>query len=150
MVFLEAYWLVLKDFLPNAFESKEKSVEEKEQFGRRFKSNIGRKTKVLKTEESAKESKYLLLSALGIYAINKLAKDVLHSLINQGADFRSAEVLKEKLDPLKSFEWNTKTSKLSALVGMKGVSRAYELLISHLGQAITVNPGKQLNAHENV
>jgi DGQHR domain-containing protein len=132
--FLEAYWSSLKEFLPEAFENKEKPKDDREEFGRRFKSNIGRKNHDQKNiEQGTKdEHKYLLLTALGIYAVNKLARDALNSAIREGLDYKSPEILKKKMAPMKSFEWESKASKLSALGGMKGVSKAYELLSAEL------------------
>lgn len=125
LCFLEAYWSSLRALFPKVFESKEKPKENGEKFGRRFSSNIGRKTDAMKIKNQKDEKKYLLLTAIGIYSVNRLAKDILHSAIKEGIDFRQDKLLKEKLGPLKSFDWE---AKLSALGGMKGVSRAYELL----------------------
>jgi len=70
----------------------------------------------------------LLLTALGIHSVHRLAKDVLYSAIREGIDFRRAEILKEKLKAIRFFDWRAETSPLSALGGMKGVSKAYDIL----------------------
>jgi len=133
--FLENYWSSLKELLPEAFESKQKPREE-EEFGRRFKSNIGRKAKKTESKNAKKEedTKYLLLTALGIYTVHRLARDVLHSAIKEGINFRQSGFFKEKLNPIRSFDWTAKNSPLSALGGMKGVSKAYDLLSEVMGQ----------------
>ena len=133
--FLEAYWLVLRELIPQAFEGKEKTREDGEEFGRRFSSNIGGNASERKMKKDGKdEIRYLLLSALGIYAVHRIARDLLHSAIKEGKDFRQIEFIKEKLSPIKSFDWKAKTSPLSALGGMKGVGKAYDLLSEVLGQ----------------
>ena len=134
--FLENYWSSLRELLPEAFENKQKPREEGEEFGRRFRSNIGRKAKKPESKNARKEedTKYLLLTALGIYTVHRLARDLLHAAIKERRDFKQSEFLKEKLSPVKSFDWKTKTSPLSALGGMKGVGRAYDLLSDVVGQ----------------
>jgi DGQHR domain-containing protein len=79
--------------------------------------------------EKKTEREYMLLKALGVYSIHWLAKDVFQACHVQSLDFRKANVLKSILTPLKSFDWSTKTSPLSALGGMKGASRAHEILL---------------------
>jgi DGQHR domain-containing protein len=132
--FLEAYWSCLREFVPEAFETKEKTESELEEFGRRFKSNIGRKKDNQKAKRGDKaEKRYLILTAIGIYAINRLAKDLLHLIIKERLDFKSIDIIRKKLEPIQSFEWEAKASDLSLLGGMKGVGKAYDLLSSALG-----------------
>jgi len=152
--FLEAYWTALRALFPEAFKSKEKPKENGEKFGRRFSANIGKKPEKERAEKENDEKRYLLLTALGVYAINRLAKDILDSFIKGGLDFRRAEILKKELEPLKSFEWEAKDSKLSALGGMKGVGRAYSLLSeivrangSLSGETSIANAQKELNTN---
>jgi len=78
------------------------------------------------------EKGYMLLKALGVYSIHWLARDIFQLTVKQGFDFKQVEILKEKLTPIKSFDWDVKTSPLSALGGMKGASKAHELLLSTL------------------
>jgi hypothetical protein len=78
------------------------------------------------------EKGYMLLKALGVYSIHWLARDIFQLTVKQGFDFKQVEVLKEKLTPIKSFDWGVKTSPLSALGGMKGASKAHDLLLSTL------------------
>jgi len=133
--FLENYWSSLKELLPEAFESKQKRREDGEEFGRRYSSNIGRKANKIESKNATEEGKkYLLLTALGIYTVHRLARDMLHSAIKEGIDFRQSGFLKEKLNLIKSFNWTAKNSPLSALGGMKGVSKAYDLLSEVVGQ----------------
>jgi len=111
--FLEAYWSVLEDLIPEAFESK-----------------------------TSKD--YMLLKALGVYSLHWLAKDVLQTCLRQGLDFRNVAILKPMLTPIKGFDWNTKTSPLSALGGMKGASRAHDLLLEALVHEIETTNDKQI------
>lgn len=131
--FLDAYWSSLRELIPEAFEGKEKPRENGEEFGRRFSSNIGKKNAKNKNKEDDRKKKYLLLTALGIYTVHRLARDLLHSVTRENADFKRSEFLKEKLSSIKSFNWNAETSPLSALGGMKGVSKAYDLLSETVG-----------------
>ena len=85
-------------------------------------------------EKSRDDVKYLLLSALGIYVVHRVARDLFHSAIKEGIDYKEKEYFARKLNPIKSFDWRAKTSPLAALGGMTGVSRAYDLLSMTLGQ----------------
>jgi DGQHR domain-containing protein len=144
--FLEVYWDVLRELIPNAFEVKEKlSKEVGEEFGRRFSSNIGRNASERKKKKDAKdERRYLLLSALGIYTVHRIARDLFHSAIKEGVDFKQPEFIREKLSPIKSFDWKAKTSPLSAMGGMKGVGKAYDLLSEIIGQEKIIQVKGQL------
>lgn len=131
--FLEAYWSSLKELLPEAFKGEEKCKEHCSEIRKKPTIGIGKnRIKKSRKENGERERKYLLLTALGIYALHRLARDVLHLAIKKGIDFKRTEFLKEKLEPIRAFEWEAKTSPLSALGGMKGVSRAYELLFTAL------------------
>jgi len=101
--FLKAYWAVLKDLLPQAFE-----------------------------KETSRE--YMLLKALGVYSLNWIAKDVFQICLKQAYDSGDTETLKSLLNPLKSLDWNTQTSPLSNLGGMKGAGKAYDMLLARLDQ----------------
>lgn len=78
------------------------------------------------------EKEYMLLKALGVYSIHWLARDIFQLTSKEGADFRQTNALKEKLTPIKSFDWSVKTSPLSALGGMKGATKAHDLLLQTL------------------
>lgn len=138
--FLEAYWSSLRDLLPEAFGNKENCREDSSnKIDKRISMGIrrkrGKENRKEDSREDNKEERYLLLTALGIYSVHWLAKDILHSAILEGIDFRRKELLKEKLNPIKSFDWKAKTSPLSALGGMKGVSKAYYVLSAEFAQA---------------
>ena len=72
--------------------------------------------------------------ALGVYSIHWLARDMFQSCIKQGLDFKKIEVLKKMLTPIKYFDWGVKTSPLAALGGMKGATKAHDLLLDTLDQ----------------
>lgn len=103
--FLKAYWTVLKDMLPQAFE-----------------------------KETSRE--YMLLKALGVYSLNRIAKDVFQVCLKQAYDSGDVETLRRLLRPLKSFDWSTQTSPLSNLGGMKGAGKAYDMLLATLNQKV--------------
>jgi DGQHR domain-containing protein len=89
------------------------------------------------------EREYMLLKALGVYSLHWLAKDVFQICHSQTLDFTDIEAIKSILIRLKSFDWNTKTSLFSALGGMKGASRAHELLLEALRQKTVSTYDKQ-------
>jgi hypothetical protein len=95
--------------------------------------------------EKKTERDYMLLKALGVYSLHWLAKDVFQACRVQSLDFREAKVLKSILMPLGSFDWSTKTSPLSALGGMKGASRAHEILLETFNHSIIATGAKQMS-----
>lgn len=127
--FLEAFWFAIKELVPKAFEGKEELHLNGEEFGKRFTLNINRKEHQKQAEE-----KYLLLTSLSVYSLHRIARDLLHLVTKNGHLSYQREFFKEILEPLKSFDWKAKTSPLSALGGMKGVSKGYELLSELIGQ----------------
>lgn len=110
--FLGAYWAVIEDMIPEAFE-----------------------------KNTSKD--YMVLKALGMYSLHWLARDVFQTCLKQGYNFRDMEVLKPLLASLKSFDWSTKTSPLSALGGMKGASKAHDLLLETFSHEIEAIDDKQ-------
>lgn len=150
--FIEAYWSVLRGFLPEVFMSKKEQKEKDLTFGKRFPSNIGGKKngKIEIKEDNKKDKKYLLLTSLGIHSVHRIAKDILHSAMQEGLDFRRPELLKNKMEPIKLFDWDASSSQLAALGGMKGVSKAYELLSEAMGQGkCTSNTEKLLGTYSD-
>ncbi|MEM4736468.1 MAG: DGQHR domain-containing protein [Nitrososphaeria archaeon] len=89
------------------------------------------------------EREYMILKALGVYSLHWLAKDIFQTCLKQGLDFRREDILTGVLLPLKSFDWNSKTSPLSALGGMKGASKAHDLLLEIFDQKILLTNEKQ-------
>lgn len=134
--FLEAYWSTIKDIVPQAFKEKE-SKRNGEEFGRRFALNINDKTNKNKTSKENQE-KYLLLTSLGVFTLHRIARDILHSIISKSNNFNQAESIKQVVEPLRSFDWKANSSPLSALGGMKGVSKAYDLLKATLNCEIGI------------
>lgn len=124
--FIEAYWSALKELVPEAFKNGREPCASKEEFGRRFASNINDKTR--KSGDKGPEEKYLLLTSLSLHTLHRLAKDLLHIALQQRVSLGEIMFYKQMLTPLRSFDWTAKSSPLSALGGMKGVSKAYELL----------------------
>jgi len=80
------------------------------------------------------EREYMLLKALGVYSLHWLAKDIFQECLRQNCDYGKTENLKLKLMGLSSFDWHISTSPLSALGGMKGASKAHDLLLGALNQ----------------
>ncbi len=80
------------------------------------------------------EKDYMLLKALGIYSLHWLARDIFQECLKQNCEYGNSENLIPKLMRLSSFDWHIKTSPLSALGGMKGASKAHDLLIATLNQ----------------
>jgi len=80
------------------------------------------------------EREYMLLKALGVYSLHWLARDIFQKCLRQKCEYGKPENLKSKLMGLGSFDWHIKTSPLSALGGMKGASKAHNLLLAALNQ----------------
>lgn len=131
--FIEAYWSALREIVSPAFEERKTQKQNGEEFGRRFALNINDRTKKNKTNIVVDE-KYLVLTSLGVFTLHRIARDLLHFAIKKGINFNKSESFKEILEPLRSFDWRANSSPLSALGGMKGVSKAYDLLSEVLGQ----------------
>jgi DGQHR domain-containing protein len=129
--FLESYWSALREIIPQAFKERARK-ENGEEFGRRFALNINDKTKKKKAGNEAEE-RYLLLTSLGVFTLHRVARDLLHLAIT-GTNFNQSEYFKHILEPLRLFDWKTNSSPLSALGGMKGVSKAYSLLSEIIGE----------------
>jgi len=86
--------------------------------------------------EHKTERNYMLLKALGVYSLHWLAQDILQMCLREDRDLRKPETLKTMLTPLKSFDWFTKTSSLSGLGGLKGASKAHEMLVKSLSENV--------------
>ena len=86
---------------------------------------------------------YMLLKSLGVYSLHWLAKDIFQACLKQGDDFRKADTLGSILIQIRSFDWHTKTSPLSALGRMKGASKAHDLLLTALNRKVEIADDKQ-------
>jgi DGQHR domain-containing protein len=152
IVFLETFWGAIRNLIPHILEPDQKMNVIGEEFGRRYASNIGA-VRIEKSKNKRKifiEAKYLLLSSLGIHTIHKIARDLFRSAVKEGADYKQKKYIEEKLYPISQFDWNSKTSPLAALGGMKGVSKAYELLSDVIGQEkCSNNQEKPLGNYSN-
>jgi DGQHR domain-containing protein len=133
--FIETYWSALREVLPEAFKAREQPKANGEEFGKRYSGNINKNAKKNQTNNLAKE-KHLLLTSLAVYTMHRIARDLLHLAIRKSINFKQSESFKEVLEPLRSFDWKANSSPLSALGGMKGVSKAYELLTHQLNLEI--------------
>ena len=111
----------------------------------RFLENYWKALKELFPEAFDKktEREYMILKALGVYSLHWFAKDIFQTCLKQGLDFRREEILTDMLLPLRSFDWNSKTSPLSALGGMKGASKAHDLLLETFDQKILLTNERQ-------
>jgi DGQHR domain-containing protein len=111
----------------------------------RFLENYWKALKELFPEAFDKktEREYMILKALGVYSLHWFAKDIFQICLKQGLDFRREKILMDMLLPLKSFDWNSKTSPLSALGGMKGASKAHDLLLETFDQKIFLTNERQ-------
>lgn len=80
------------------------------------------------------EKGYMALKALGVTSLNWLARDIFQICHKDAYDFKQTSDLKLLLTPVKSLDWSTKTSPLSGLGGMKGASRAHDMLVEAIFQ----------------
>jgi DGQHR domain-containing protein len=131
--FLQSYWNAIKRIVPEAFKENLPVVINGEEFGKRYASNINDKNG---RKENHTSEKYLLLTSLYVFTLNRIARDLLHSLIQQKRqDIYKTDCYAEILAPLKKFSWKASTdSRLAGLGGMKGVSIAYDLLSEEIRQ----------------
>lgn len=130
--FLDAFWQALGDLSPDALGDERRPRLKDEEFGRRFASNIG-KAKPDNRKRKPNEPKSMLLSALGVYAVHRIARDLLHVATKEKVDYRDKVFFIERMSALNKFDWNAKTSPLAALGGMKGVTKAYDLISKVIG-----------------
>ena len=129
--FLIAFWSTIRKIIPDPFNGNEPQQKNGEEFGKRFTSNININDKLKKKQQQPNE-KNLILTSLSIHTLHRIAKDLFHSWIMK-KHIEQTEFLKQRLVPLESFDWSASSSPLSALGGMKGVSKAYELLSEIIG-----------------
>ena len=128
--FLDAFWSALNELFPDEFgiEVNQASPEE---FGRRYKTNINVKNK----GKAPVAEKTLFFTSLSIHTLHKIARDLLQDQIKKGTQLDDSKLFTTSLSSLRSFDWKAKSSSLSALGGMKGVSKAYDVLSEIIGQA---------------
>ena len=86
---------------------------------------------------------YMLLKALGVYSLNWVGKDLFHMCLKRDRDFTDKALLKTLLSPLNSFDWNVQTSPLSSFGGVKGASRAHDLLLKIINQQVKISDQAQ-------
>jgi len=86
---------------------------------------------------------YMLLKALGVYSLNWIGKDLFNICLKRDCDFADETTLRTLLSPLESFDWNAKTSPLSSFGGVKGASRAHDLLLEIINQRTKIKDETQ-------
>jgi DGQHR domain-containing protein len=78
--------------------------------------------------ESESWRKYLVLKTVGVYVLNRIARDFLKwAEVNK--EKPSAENIKRYLAPLKEFDWHRETSPLKGFQGLGGVNVAYDNIL---------------------
>jgi len=87
---------------------------------------------------------YMLLKALGVYSVNWVGKDLFHICLKRDLDFTDEEILEKLLKPLQPFDWNVQTSPLSSFGGVKGASRAHDLLLNLINQQTKISDKAQI------
>jgi len=85
----------------------------------------------------------MLLKAIGIYCLNWLGKDLLNMCLKRNRDFANEAVLKTLLNPIEFFDWSVQTSPLASFGGVKGASRAHELLLEMINGHTKINDEAQ-------
>jgi DGQHR domain-containing protein len=100
------------------------------------------KTLFPKAFEKKTEKNMMLLKALGVYSLHWLAKDIFQDCLKQNCDYANSDNIHQLIQHLSSFDWDVRTSPLSAMGGMKGVSKAHDLLLLAIHQQQTF-PEKQ-------
>lgn len=91
------------------------------------------------TFEKETSNGYMLLKALGVYSINWVGKDLFHICLKRDLDFTDEAILEKLLKPLQPFDWNVQTSPLSSFGGIKGASRAHDLLLNLINRQTKIS-----------
>jgi DGQHR domain-containing protein len=102
--FVKAFWSVLTDMYPQAFEP-----------------------------DSWR--KHLVLKTVGVYVLNRIARDFLKWAEANGEE-PTIENVKRYLSPLKEFDWYRDTSTLKGFQGLGGVDVAYENIMKLYPQLV--------------
>jgi len=71
---------------------------------------------------------YMILKAIGVYCLNWLASDIFTICYRNGYSLDDEKILEDLLKPLRLIDWKNQTSPLSALGGMKGARKGYDIL----------------------
>ncbi len=76
---------------------------------------------------------YMVLKSMGVYAMNRLARDV-YGWCKDKAVEPNEKNIKKYIEPLKSFDWKHRTSPLADFGGQKGVNASHRLLLKVLAK----------------
>ncbi len=96
-------------------------------------STFWRVVRSTKPEAFAEPQHYMVLKSMGVYALNKLAREVFNWCKDKGVE-TSEKNIKKYIDPLKEFDWTKKTSPLADFGGQKGVKASHKLLLRVLAK----------------
>ena len=75
---------------------------------------------------------YMLLKAIGVYCLNWLADNLFGICLQHDYNYCDEEALGKLIEPLRYFDWKNETSPFSALGGMKGARKGYDILLETL------------------
>ena len=87
----------------------------------------------MKPDAFTEPQHYMVLKSMGVYALNRLARDVFNWCKVKGID-RSEKNIKKFIDPLKEFDWTKKSSPIADFGGQKGVKASHKLLLRVLAK----------------
>ena len=79
-------------------------------------------------------SGHLLLRGLSVYALNRLASDILAWIGESGKSVTKAEI-ERRLSKLSGFDWSRERSPVRAFGGQQGATEAYKLLLRRMADA---------------
>lgn len=96
------------------------------------------------SDDKGTRDQYLVLKTVGVYALCHTANDILTWATDKDQNPRKA--LARYLDPLRTFDWNRRTSPLAALGGQQGVREAHKRLLAHLDSNGVEEAGATLQA----
>ena len=84
-------------------------------------------------EAFTEPQKYMVLKSMGVYALNRLARDTYGWCKDRGVE-PNEKNLRKYIEPLKGFDWSPKTSQLADFGGQKGVKASHKLLLRVLAK----------------
>jgi hypothetical protein len=98
-----------------------------------FVSTYWRVVKAVRPEGFSDAKNYMVLKSMGVYALNRLARDVFEwcNTKNMKPDEKN---IRKFIEPLKDFDWSKKTSPLADFGGQKGVKASHKLLLKTLAK----------------
>jgi len=98
-----------------------------------FITNYWKVVRSTKPEAFAEPQHYMVLKSMGVYALNRLARDVFNWCKGKEVEPNEKNI-KKYIDPLREFDWTKKSSQIADFGGQKGVKASHKLLLKALAK----------------